>query len=51
MYSIREFSAYSRFKVTLVKLRPFRVTSGHLRSSDVSCHVIAFYCELQPSRN
>jgi len=32
-----------------VKWRPFRVTSGHVRSRDViSCHVTATSCELQP---
>jgi len=52
MYSIHKFLAfYSRFKVTYVKWRHLRVTSGHLKSRDViSSHVTASSCELQPCR-
>jgi len=33
-----------------VKWRHFWVTAGHLRSRDISCHVTASSCELQPCR-
>jgi len=50
-YSIRQFSAfYSRFQVTSIKWRLFRVTSGHLRSRDLFCHVTASSCKLQACR-
>jgi len=52
MYSIREVLAfYSHFKVSSVKWRQFRVTSGHIRSHDViSCRVAASSCKLHLCR-
>ena len=51
MYSISEFSAfYSHLQVTSGKMSLW-VTSGHLRSCDVTfCSMTATYRELQPCR-